>query len=158
MEVPACAVGPLAPAHDWLDRDTGRSCGACGLVWREDKVGRRKARKYPHALRPNGEAYVVKMPATWPPNVVQRLIDRDGDSCTFCGRLFTFDVPPTRDHRIPLSELNRMKREGLEQPDEFDNLQLACRPCNLLRGHMDEDLFRLGIEDGSIPLPWRDWT
>jgi hypothetical protein len=53
---------------------------------------------------------------------VRALIDRDGDGCRYCKKIFPhYHV----DHVIPRS------RGG---PDEMDNLVLACPACNMAKG------------------------
>lgn len=95
---------------------------------------------------------------SWDSPVVGRLLERDGDLCTYCQRQFSSDVPPTKDHRTPLRSLRRQFGGApLGSGSDMDNLLLACGPCNNLRGDMDEDYFREQIADGRIVLPWVDW-
>lgn len=143
--IPPCAVGPLVPEHDWKDTDLSRHCRSCGLVWWETEGRRKRIRRLPSA----SGASVRRNP----PSLISQLLERDGSRCTYCGRTFTSDVPPTKDHRITQRELRAMERQGLELPDRLSNLQLACGPCNNLRGDMYEWAYREGIENGTIKLP-----
>jgi hypothetical protein len=54
------------------------------------------------------------------------LVDRDGDTCVWCGRTFTGLVPPTTEHVVP-----RVKGG----PSCLENEVAACRRCNSDRGH-----------------------
>jgi 5-methylcytosine-specific restriction endonuclease McrA len=59
----------------------------------------------------------------------QILVDQDG-RCLRCGREFGEDLPPTRDHVIPVSDGG-----GLT----FSNVQALCRPCNASKGRQTID-------------------
>lgn len=149
--IPPCSKGP---EHDWQNRDQGRHCGACGLVWSEPQQPGRRRR----LIRiPRTPAFLGTPSSLGTPSIVDRLRERDGNQCVYCGRPFSSEVPPTRDHRITQRELREMQSGGVPLPGTFENLQLACLPCNGLRGDMDELAFREGIANGTIPLPWRDW-
>ena len=54
------------------------------------------------------------------------VLDRDGDTCVWCGRTFDALVPPTTDHVVP-----RLKGG----PSWLQNEVAACRRCNAERGH-----------------------
>ena len=63
------------------------------------------------------------------PNRAQRLeliLERDGPTCVWCGRLFEGLVRPTTDHLVP-----RIKGG----PAWLENEVAACRRCNGQRGH-----------------------
>ena len=63
------------------------------------------------------------------PARAQRLLvalERDGDTCTWCGRRFGSLVPPTTEHVVP-----RVKGG----PSWLENEVAACRRCNAERGH-----------------------
>jgi hypothetical protein len=53
-------------------------------------------------------------------------VDRDGDTCIWCGRAFTGQVGPTTEHVVP-----RVKGG----PSWLENEVAACRRCNADRGH-----------------------
>lgn len=60
---------------------------------------------------------------------VQRMavvLERDGPTCTWCGRTFDVRVVPTTDHLVP-----RVKGG----PSWLENEVAACRRCNGERGH-----------------------
>lgn len=54
-----------------------------------------------------------------------RLVERDGARCQLCGRLFLPDYQPEQDHRTPRSEGGG---------NELENLQLAHKVCNMVKG------------------------
>jgi hypothetical protein len=54
------------------------------------------------------------------------VLERDGDTCTWCGRGFGPLVVPTTDHVVP-----RVKGG----PSWLENEVAACRRCNAERGH-----------------------
>jgi hypothetical protein len=54
------------------------------------------------------------------------VLDRDGDTCVWCGRTFAPLVPPTTEHVVP-----RLKGG----PSWLENEVAACRRCNSERGH-----------------------
>jgi 5-methylcytosine-specific restriction endonuclease McrA len=63
------------------------------------------------------------------PNRAARLravVDRDGDTCIWCGREFGPLLPPTTEHVVP-----RLKGG----PSWLENEVAACRRCNSERGH-----------------------
>jgi hypothetical protein len=63
------------------------------------------------------------------PSGAQRLVvalDRDGDSCVWCSRVFSDLVRPTREHVVP-----RVKGG----PSIPENEVAACARCNRERGH-----------------------
>src|SRR3712207_8031389 len=53
-------------------------------------------------------------------------VDRDGDTCIWCGRAFTGQVLPSTEHVVP-----RLKGG----PSWLENEVAACRRCNADRGH-----------------------
>jgi hypothetical protein len=53
-------------------------------------------------------------------------VQRDGDTCIWCGRAFTGQVTPTTEHVVP-----RVKGG----PSWLENEVAACRRCNSERGH-----------------------
>jgi hypothetical protein len=53
-------------------------------------------------------------------------VERDGDTCIWCGRRFAGLVPPTTEHVVP-----RLKGG----PSWLENEVAACRRCNSERGH-----------------------
>ena len=64
------------------------------------------------------------------PNRIQRLaliLERDGDTCVWCGRRFERLVRPTTEHLVP-----RIKGG----PSWLENEVAACRRCNGERGHL----------------------
>jgi 5-methylcytosine-specific restriction endonuclease McrA len=61
----------------------------------------------------------------WVPVTVEQLIERDGRSCVWCGRvLWRADL--TLEHVVPRSRGGHMTS---------DNALIACRSCNRRRGH-----------------------
>ena len=52
--------------------------------------------------------------------------------CFWCGKSFTRDDPPTRDHVIPKSTGGSLN----------DGLVLACHDCNVKRGNLPFDEYR----------------
>lgn len=75
--------------------------------------------------------------ATRRAKTVQRLIDRDGDGCFYCG--ITFGRMPgqgfeqTIDHYMPRHMGGSRKK--------IENLRLACFYCNHLKGEKDPNVF-----------------
>lgn len=65
---------------------------------------------------------------------LRAVLDRDGHSCTWCGRIFDRLVRPTTEHVVP-----RVKGG----PSWLENEVAACRRCNADRGHRS-------------PLDWLD--
>ena len=57
---------------------------------------------------------------------LRAVVDRDGDTCVWCGRPFTGLVHPTTEHVVP-----RVKGG----PSWLENEVAACRRCNSDRGH-----------------------
>lgn len=57
---------------------------------------------------------------------LDRVLDRDGRTCIWCGRPFGRLVAPTTDHLVP-----RVKGG----PSWVENEAAACRRCNADRGH-----------------------
>jgi hypothetical protein len=57
---------------------------------------------------------------------LEAAVDRDGDTCIWCGRAFTGQVGPTTEHVVP-----RVKGG----PSWLENEVAACRRCNADRGH-----------------------
>lgn len=57
---------------------------------------------------------------------LQRVLERDGGTCVWCGRPFTALVHPTTEHLVP-----RVKGG----PSWLENEVAACRRCNGERGH-----------------------
>ena len=53
-------------------------------------------------------------------------VERDGDTCIWCGRAFTGQVLPSTEHVVP-----RVKGG----PSWLENEVAACRRCNSDRGH-----------------------
>ena len=58
---------------------------------------------------------------------LQAALDRDGTTCTWCGRQFGALVPATTEHVVP-----RVKGG----PSWAENEVAACRRCNSARGHL----------------------
>lgn len=58
---------------------------------------------------------------------LQAALDRDGGTCTWCGRPFEPLVPATTEHVVP-----RVKGG----PSWAENEVAACRRCNSARGHL----------------------
>jgi hypothetical protein len=54
------------------------------------------------------------------------VLERDGGTCTWCGRAFDRLVPPTTEHVVP-----RVKGG----PSWLENEVAACHRCNSERGH-----------------------
>lgn len=76
------------------------------------------------------------------PSKLRDLHDRSSGLCTYCGCLTKIYQQPgskddaaTRDHRIPRSSGHRMVHDR-------DNIVLACRLCNMLKGSMTAEEFR----------------
>ena len=65
---------------------------------------------------------------------LQAVLDRDGNTCAWCGRSFDRLVRPTTEHVVP-----RVKGG----PSWLENEVAACRRCNADRGHRS-------------PLDWLD--
>jgi hypothetical protein len=57
---------------------------------------------------------------------LRAVLDRDGDTCVWCGRVFDPLLPPTTEHVVP-----RLKGG----PSWVENEVAACRRCNSDRGH-----------------------
>jgi hypothetical protein len=57
---------------------------------------------------------------------LQLVVDRDGDTCVWCGRSFGALLSPTTEHVVP-----RVKGG----PSWLENEVAACRRCNADRGH-----------------------
>jgi len=57
---------------------------------------------------------------------LRAVVERDGDTCIWCGRAFGPLVPPTTEHVVP-----RLKGG----PSWLENEVAACRRCNSERGH-----------------------
>jgi 5-methylcytosine-specific restriction endonuclease McrA len=57
---------------------------------------------------------------------LEAALDRDGDTCVWCGRPFGELVVPTTEHLVP-----RVKGG----PSWLENEVAACRRCNRERGH-----------------------
>ena len=55
------------------------------------------------------------------------ILERDGDTCVWCGRRFERLVRPTTEHLVP-----RLKGG----PSWLENEVAACRRCNGERGHL----------------------
>lgn len=69
---------------------------------------------------------------TWPRDLKQRLMKRQGNTCVYCGHrrtARTLDI----DHMIPVV------RGGSNDPS---NLQVICRPCNQRKGLQTDQEFR----------------
>jgi 5-methylcytosine-specific restriction endonuclease McrA len=62
---------------------------------------------------------------------IARLIVRDGLNCSYCG-IPTEEYNRTRDHVIPLS---------MGGTNTLDNLVLACKSCNGLKGNLTVEEF-----------------
>jgi HNH endonuclease len=56
-----------------------------------------------------------------------RILERDGPTCVWCGRVFEGLVRPTTEHLVP-----RLKGG----PSWLENEVAACRRCNGQRGHL----------------------
>jgi 5-methylcytosine-specific restriction endonuclease McrA len=54
------------------------------------------------------------------------VMERDGDTCVWCGRAFSGLIPPSTEHIVP-----RVKGG----PSWLENEVAACRRCNSERGH-----------------------
>jgi hypothetical protein len=67
---------------------------------------------------------------------------RDGDTCLWCGRVFSGWVPATTDHLVP-------KVKG--GPSWLENEVAACRRCNGERGHR-------GVVDWLEECERRGWS
>ena len=57
---------------------------------------------------------------------LERILERDGDTCVWCGRKLERLVAPTTEHLVP-----RIKGG----PSWIENEVAACRRCNGQRGH-----------------------
>ena len=58
---------------------------------------------------------------------LELILERDGDTCVWCGRRFQGLVRPTTEHLVP-----RIKGG----PSWLENEVAACRRCNGQRGHL----------------------
>lgn len=56
----------------------------------------------------------------------QALLARDGNTCFYCNREFSDELPPTFEHLVSLKDGGT---------DHQDNLVLACWPCNNARAN-----------------------
>lgn len=76
--------------------------------------------------------------------IINALVERDGDECFYCHRAFNDDRPETIDHWIPRS---RARELGWTESEiwALTNLRLSCKPCNAKKGNLVPN------EDGSIP-------
>lgn len=102
------------------------------------EASRRYRKRYGNKARRRARYYGVPYE---PVNVI-RVFDRDGWRCQICGKATPSERRGTRypnapelDHRIPLS---------LGGTHTYDNVQCACRACNILKGNR--------AETGQLPL------
>lgn len=67
-----------------------------------------------------------------------RLKNRDGDGCHYCGRAFGEEKLNRRtlDHKIPRSAGGN---------NNEDNLVLACARCNVLKGSKNYEFFKMNL-------------
>ncbi len=79
---------------------------------------------------------------------LRAVVDRDGDTCIWCGRSFTDLMLPTTEHVVP-----RLKGG----PSWLENEVAACRRCNSDRGHRSpvewlEECLRRGWRPDEVRL------
>jgi 5-methylcytosine-specific restriction endonuclease McrA len=75
------------------------------------------------------------------------VFDRDNYTCTYCGR--HSEQLLEKEGRVLRLELDHVSpRAAGSQCDDFDalNIVTACRSCNVMKGQMDERLFRLELD------------
>ena len=80
-------------------------------------VSRRRPPAPPVPVRPRQPGRAERM---------TEVLERDGDTCIWCGRVLGGLVPPTTEHVVP-----RLKGG----PSWLANEVAACRRCNAERGH-----------------------
>ena len=80
-------------------------------------VSRRRSPAPPMPIRPRRPGRAERL---------TEVLERDGDTCIWCGRVLGGLVPPTTEHVVP-----RLKGG----PSWLANEVAACRRCNAERGH-----------------------
>ena len=73
--------------------------------------------RYQHKRR----SRITATPCTLTHAQWRKIVASQENECNMCGRKFTKDLPPTKDHILPLT-----KGYGLT----FENTQALCKPCN----------------------------
>jgi 5-methylcytosine-specific restriction endonuclease McrA len=124
-------LGPDAcHRSDNRHRPTGDPC-RCG----------RRAAEHRVAHEPKGDPCArYKLPASshvWreritSPKLIQSLIARDGRLCQLCKKPFD-DPPPAHPHPLSI-QIDHKDPRWESRSDEFENLQLAHRRCNMRKG------------------------
>jgi len=79
---------------------------------------------------------VGKIEPDWWRKRRDRVLERDGHKCTYCGAT---DVPLVCDHVIP---------RGRGGSDQMDNLVAACDPCNTAKGTRTPEEWKSSLAEG----------
>jgi hypothetical protein len=94
--------------------------------------------RYQHKRR----SRILSTPCTLTHTQWNKIIADQENECNMCGRKFTKDLPPTKDHILPLT-----KGHGLT----FENVQALCKPCNSKKyNNIDYNLIQSWI-NGNNP-------
>ncbi len=128
---PPCLQGRKSHQVGGTDGDTGRLfCGACGYL-------------YPKSPTPKAKKHSTRGAESKTAKRQQALIERDGNTCHWCGVTLTtamgiYNRPNWRtiEHLVP-----RVQGGG----NEWHNLVLACLQCNTTRGGSVEDIARWNV-------------
>lgn len=83
--------------------------------------------------------YYVKIPYKTPPLNRKNLMIRDKHTCQYCGKN---NIPLSIDHVVPKSKGGQ---------DEWENLVVACRPCNVKKGNRSPEAVGMKLRR----LPYR---
>lgn len=98
-------------------------------------------------LRPRSNERLIRptMRVPWPYGLKQQLLSRQNNTCVYCG-----DRRP--DRAFEIDHMTPVLRGG---SNEFDNLQVICRPCNMRKGIQTDEEFRARY---STLLPSKSMT
>lgn len=119
--------------------DHERRCAECGkwfmpsgtrrrLYCSEECARKADNRRHDKRLRKNGKADMTI--------TLTKLYMRDGGVCQICGKHIDFDRDSNSDDYPSIDHIKPLSRGGLHI---WDNVQLACRRCNALKGDKWDD-------------------
>lgn len=118
--------------HIWSSKAANAHCTVCGL-----RLDPSPATRKAHVVQPSGKKKVKRSSWNNRPELIKRLIERDGGwFCWYC-TIPLDDKTTTIDHEVPLVSGRKYHKEA--------NLRLCCTYCNRHKGRAPAELYKISV-------------